>query len=69
MGSSKWKLANSTKQKGQLDSVDEFLDASDILSCVQLRVPLSTDNPNAQKAAILAATGLVGPAIRSFEVW
>ena len=65
MGSKRWRLANAKKQKGQLDSVKEFLSASNELTACSVIVPILMD----KKEAISAAGGLVSAGIRSFEIW
>lgn len=65
MGSGKWRLANHKKQKGQLNNTKEFLDASDELSCCLVTVPITMN----EKIAVIAASGIVGAGIRSFEMW
>ena len=65
MGSGKWRLANHKKQKGQLDNTKDFLERANELKCTLVTVPISMDLKN----AVIAASGIVGAGIRSFELW
>jgi len=65
LGSRRWRLANTKKQKGQLDSVDRFLAAPGGLAACSVTVPIIMD----KKEAAQAAGGLVSAGIRSFELW
>ena len=61
----KWRLSNTKKPNGTLDSVQEFLNSSESLRACMVSVPLAMDIKNAKNVA----ASLISPAIRSFEIW
>ena len=65
MGSKRWRLANTRKQRGALDRVKRFLPPVGELAACSVIVPITMD----KKEAVLAAGGLVSAGIRSFELW
>ncbi len=65
MGSRRWHLANTKKQKGQLDGITKFLAAPNRLAACSVMIPITMD----KKEAVLSAGGLVSAGIRSFEMW
>ena len=65
MGSKRWHLASRKKPRGRLDQTDRFLAGPAPLAACSLTVPIEMD----PKAAVLAAGGLAGSKIRSFELW
>ena len=65
MGSRRWRLANTKKQKGQLARAKRFLPAPERLAACSVIIPITMD----KKEAVLAAGGLVSAGIRSFELW
>lgn len=61
----KWRLSNTKKPNGTLDSVQEFLKSSELLKACMVSVPLTMDIKTAKNVA----ASLISPAIRSFEIW
>ena len=61
----KWRLSNTKKPDGTLDSVRDFLKFSESLKACMVSVPITMDIKTAKNVA----ASLISPAIRSFEIW